>query len=326
MKLAPFAALLIAAIVATLDSATASEPPRIAIRRNPSGVTLTWAGGGRLETAAALPGPWTALDTAASPHRVDLSGVAAFYRIRQVYALTVTRAGSGSGTVRSTAPGILCGGDCTETLPAGDTLTLRATPEVGSAFAGWGGDCAGTGDCVLAMDAARTVTATFTSAASANPFVNGDFEQGPSAGWEQAPGQVVYPTANLGGAQPLSGQYAAYLGFEQDGRRQVRLGQRVQLPNRQPLFLNFAAWIYSKELCDVPWYDRITLYINSQVVYQDDRVCQGSGTDGWVRYSVDLTPLAGQSVAVVFEIYSVDGLWSALLLDDIAIADKAWGE
>ena len=57
-----------------------------------------------------------------------------------------------------------------------------------------------------------------------------------------------------------------------------------------------------------------------------DRVCQGSGTDGWLRYSVDVSALAGQSVAVVFEIYSADELWSAPLFDDVAIAGQAWGE
>lgn len=60
--------------------------------------------------------------------------------------------------------------------------------------------------------------------------------------------------------------------------------------------------------------------------FQDSQVCQGSGTDGWLRYSVDVSALAGQSLAVVFDIYSSDGLWSALLLDDLAIAEQAWGE
>jgi hypothetical protein len=41
---------------------------------------------------------------------------------------------------------------------------------------------------------------------------------------------------------------------------------------------------------------------------------------------VDVSALAGQSVAVVFEIYSADELWSAPLFDDVAIAGQAWGE
>ena len=166
----------------------------------------------------------------------------------------------------------------------------------GVVLAGWSGDCLGTGDCVVTLDRARAVTATFAPTAGLSPFVNGDFEQGPTVGWEQQPGTAIFPASNLGGAEPYSGRYAALLGFDQDGRRQAQLGQRI------------------------------TLYLNGQVVVQDDRVCQGSGTDGWLRYSVDVSALAGQSVAVVFEIYSTDGLWSALLLDDVAIAGQAWGE
>jgi hypothetical protein len=40
-------------------------------------------------------------------------------------------------------------------------VTLTATADTGSAFAGWSGDCSGTGDCVLTVDAAKSVTATF---------------------------------------------------------------------------------------------------------------------------------------------------------------------
>jgi hypothetical protein len=320
------AALLVASAASMIESTAAPEPVRLTIQRDAQGLVLSWTGGGWLQTASGASGPWTILTTATSPYRVTPLADAAFYRVQQVHTLTVIRDGGGSGTVHSAPAGVLCGDDCTETLSAGSTIILQATPQAGSTFAGWSGDCAGTGDCTILMDRTRSVTATFVPAATANPVINGDFEQGPGVGWEQAPGQVIYPASELGGIQPYSGQYAAYLGYQQDGRRQVQLGQRIQLPNRQPLFLNFAAWLYSKELCDVPWYDQITIYLNGQPVFRDDRVCQGSGTDGWLRFSVDLTALAGQSVAVVFEMYSSDGLWSWLLLDDIAVSDKAWGE
>ena len=320
------AALLPLVSSVALSSIGAEEPLRLAIQRDGPGVVLTWAGVGRLESAATIQGPWAALSTATSPHRVTQPSGNAFYRVRILHPVTVTKAGNGSGTVRSNPAGILCGNDCAESLPAGDTVLLQATPDAGSTFAGWSGDCTGTGDCTITADRARSVTASFIQAAPANPFVNGDFEQGPTVGWQQHPGQVIFPAGNLGGASPYSGQYAAFLGMDQDGRRLAQLGQQIALPNRQPLFLNFAAWLYSEELCDVPWYDQITLYLNGQVAFQNDRVCQGGGTDGWLRYSVDVSALAGQSVAVVFEIYSADVLASVLLLDDIAIADQAWGQ
>jgi len=77
------------------------------------------------------------------------------------YALSVSKAGSGAGTVTSTPAGINCGGTCSATYPSGTTVTLSASPATGSTFGGWSGACTGTGSCVVTMTAARTVTATF---------------------------------------------------------------------------------------------------------------------------------------------------------------------
>ncbi|MDZ4384019.1 MAG: SBBP repeat-containing protein, partial [Nitrospirota bacterium] len=84
------------------------------------------------------------------------------------YTLTVTKDGTGGGTVASLVPlgGIICGNDCTETYPAGTLVTLQAIPGDGGntgiefEFAGWGGDP----DCedgVVLMDADKTCTAEF---------------------------------------------------------------------------------------------------------------------------------------------------------------------
>ena len=77
-------------------------------------------------------------------------------------ALTVSKLGTGVGTVTSSPPGIACGTDCSETVNAGTTLTLLPTPAVGSTFVGWGGACAGTGGCTVTVNAATAVTATFS--------------------------------------------------------------------------------------------------------------------------------------------------------------------
>jgi hypothetical protein len=79
--------------------------------------------------------------------------------------LTVAKAGSGTGTVVSTPAGIDCGSDCSEAYPPNSSVNLTATPASDSQFAGWIGSCAGTLDlptCALTMDAAKSVTATFT--------------------------------------------------------------------------------------------------------------------------------------------------------------------
>jgi type VI secretion system Hcp family effector len=78
------------------------------------------------------------------------------------HALTVTLAGSGSGTVTSAPAGIDCGVSCTASYDSGTLVTLSAAPDANSTFAAWSGDCAGTGQCVVTMDAAKAVTATFT--------------------------------------------------------------------------------------------------------------------------------------------------------------------
>jgi uncharacterized repeat protein (TIGR02543 family) len=79
------------------------------------------------------------------------------------YALTVTKSGTGSGTVTSSTGGIDCGATCSATINSGTAVTLTAVAASGSTFGGWSGACTGTGSCVVTMTAARSVTATFTS-------------------------------------------------------------------------------------------------------------------------------------------------------------------
>jgi len=79
------------------------------------------------------------------------------------YTATVTPAGAGTGTVTSSAGGIDCGATCTASFASGTSVTLSATPAVGSTFSGFTGACTGT-RCVLAMTADRAVTATFALA------------------------------------------------------------------------------------------------------------------------------------------------------------------
>ena len=76
--------------------------------------------------------------------------------------LNVALAGSGSGSVSSAPSGIDCGVTCAAGFDAGSTVTLTATPDVTSTFAGWtGAGCTGTDPCQVTMTQARTVTATF---------------------------------------------------------------------------------------------------------------------------------------------------------------------
>jgi hypothetical protein len=79
------------------------------------------------------------------------------------FGLTVSKDGTGSGSVTSSPAGIDCGATCSNTFDYGTSLTLTATPSTGSTFTGWSGaGCSGTDDCVVTVDAAKSVTATFT--------------------------------------------------------------------------------------------------------------------------------------------------------------------
>jgi Tol biopolymer transport system component len=78
----------------------------------------------------------------------------------QTRNLTVTRSGTGSGTV-SGGP-INCPGTCSADLNYGTNVTLTANPNSSSTFTGWSGDCSGTGTCSVTMNADHTVDAQFT--------------------------------------------------------------------------------------------------------------------------------------------------------------------
>lgn len=80
--------------------------------------------------------------------------------------LTVQKAGDGSGRVTSgTPPDIDCGEACVASYEGEVTFRLRATPEVGSSFAGWSDNCTlvnGLCEVKIGNGQGATVTATFT--------------------------------------------------------------------------------------------------------------------------------------------------------------------
>jgi len=77
------------------------------------------------------------------------------------YTLTVTVAGTGSGTVTSNPAGISCKPTCNAPFAAGSSVKLTVTPANGSYFAGWSGACKGTGACTLTVNSNLSATATF---------------------------------------------------------------------------------------------------------------------------------------------------------------------
>lgn len=78
------------------------------------------------------------------------------------FDLTVATVGDGMGRVLSTPAGIDCGVTCVAAFGQGTMVELQATPEAGSRFEGWEGDCAGTGSCMVLLDGPRAVQARYT--------------------------------------------------------------------------------------------------------------------------------------------------------------------
>ncbi len=80
--------------------------------------------------------------------------------------LTITKSGTGRGTVTSIPSGINCGSDCDENYLNGTVVILKATPSDGSEFVEWsgsGGECDGSDDtnCVVIMHNDMTINAQF---------------------------------------------------------------------------------------------------------------------------------------------------------------------
>jgi hypothetical protein len=87
----------------------------------------------------------------------------ACYPASSTYTLTVSTAGTGSGTLGGT--------NCASaTYATGTTITCTETPAAGSTFAGWsGGTCSGVGACTFPLNANATVTGTFNITAPTAP-------------------------------------------------------------------------------------------------------------------------------------------------------------
>ena len=93
--------------------------------------------------------------------------------------LNIAKAGAGGGLVTSTPAGIDCGSTCLASFAVGTVVTLAATPDALSSFAGWSGACNGSGNtCMVTSNAATSVTATFVKAAGTACAASGECQAG----------------------------------------------------------------------------------------------------------------------------------------------------
>ena len=94
------------------------------------------------------------------------------------HALTVTSSPAAGGSINP------AGG----TYPHGTVVTLTVTTNAGYQFSGWSGACSGTNACNVTMDAAKSVTATFTLLQYALTVTSS-----PAAGGSISPAGGTYP-------------------------------------------------------------------------------------------------------------------------------------
>src|ERR1022692_618098 len=108
---------------------------------------------------------WSGACTGDATCSVTLSGVnsvtATFGTASPSYALTVTMAGMGTGTVTSTPAGITCPTICSASFAQNTQVTLNEIPRANNSFTGWSGACKGAATCSVLLTAADSVTATF---------------------------------------------------------------------------------------------------------------------------------------------------------------------
>lgn len=86
------------------------------------------------------------------------------------HMLTVSEAGTGSGTVATADGAIACPPTCSHFYGSPAPVTITAAPAAGSTFSGWSGACSGSAaTCTLSMTTNQSATATFTKLSSPPP-------------------------------------------------------------------------------------------------------------------------------------------------------------
>jgi hypothetical protein len=156
--------------------------------------------------------------------------------------LTINKSGTGVGTVTASGLGFSCGAICSNLIAFGATVSLTATADPNSTFAGWSGACSGISVCNITLNVAETVTAAFTQnspaqAALLNPPPSSVL-QSESALFTWKPGTLVSEYSLKVGNSPGSDEFyasgstiipfAAVSGLPTDGRTiYVRLSSLI---------------------------------------------------------------------------------------------------
>ncbi len=147
------------------------------------------------------------------------------------------------------------------------------------------------------------------------PLINGDFEQGPTVGWEQYADHGYNIILN---DDPLpvdahSGSWLTWLGGAYDNLSVI--WQDATIPASDPV-LRFYHWDASQE--STCGNDYGLVFINGSVV-AGWNLCISTNTGGWAWGGVDLSAYAGQTVEVAIGAYTNSSLNSNSFIDDVTL-------
>jgi len=150
----------------------------------------------------------------------------------QGYALTVTLAGTGTGTVTDNLGQISCSsGTCSGSYASGTSVILTASAGGTSIFAGWGGVCSSTGavaQCSVTMNSAQSVSAAFIVPGAAQTGTLEPITAGVVYGQN---GSFTTPNGNNGGISAKSFYQPENLALDGNGNLYV-----ADLQNSRVLF------------------------------------------------------------------------------------------
>jgi hypothetical protein len=219
-----------------------------------------------------------------------------------IYPLTVSKTGTGAGTVTSDVGGINCGTACAASSAPSTVVTLTAKPSAGSLFTGWsGGGCSEAYRiCATTLNAAMSVTATFTANSNNVVFVSSQTYAGNLGGLAQADALCQGLANNAG----LSGTFKAWLAAgTTTGQSRMGTARGWVRPDGSPFGDTLSGIVTSQQVLNPPALDENGALVSSAVWTGSDGAGSPFGMDcsGWTSPSASTngatgTPTAGPAL------------------------------
>ncbi len=146
-------------------------------------------------------------------------------------------------------------------------------------------------------------------------LVNGDFERGPGVGWTEYSAQgwrLILDDLSPTSFTAHTGNWATWLGGDDDELAYIE--QTVTILASAP-YLSYWHIVDSAETVCGNDVAKIVLGTTEAHVYN---LCKSQNTSGWVKYSVDLSAYAGQTVNLRLSVQTNASDGSNLFVDDVA--------